>query len=169
MFIKKCKRRGAHPLFAIISQRRSPGALGNRTRVCSHLLGTGTQRPAWPCPRVSPHPQSDTPPSSGTFQGSQALLGTPRDVHRVAVPKPSGTGAAGAQRGGKGRERAQGAHTVPCTPSNPAPQQEHYLNANLHLFNAFLEFCSGSQLGKGQDRAVPFPLFLSLCLTSFPA
>lgn len=48
MFIKNCKRRGEHLLFAIISLQYSPGGLGNRTRVRSHLFGTGRQRPPQP-------------------------------------------------------------------------------------------------------------------------
>lgn len=81
-------------------------------------------------------------------QGSHAgqSQGRGQVAQGVPVPRAKLTGAAG------GSERAQSAYTFPCT------LLEHHLNANLYLSNAFLEFFSGFQLGKGQDRPVHFLL-----------
>lgn len=80
--------------------------------------------------------------------------------HFVPVPKakPSGTGAAGVWRGGKGRERAQGAYTTPCTPLNPALSSS---SIGMQICTFLMLSWNPSvvfQLGKGPDRAVHFPL-----------
>lgn len=123
MFIKKCTRRGAHLLFSIISSQYSPGGLGNRTRVCSHLFGTGRQRPPWPQSPCPPPQQSTrtvpTAVSSDSGGRPPALLIPPAGVTDGEQDGQGGTG-----HWSSGRDPIPGGHggvgtSAPRGPCHP--------------------------------------------------